>query len=130
MITDNRNAHINKHIISPANVKGLLHIIDDINTEMKKGKGHILIGKYQELYGQNLSSNINIPYVKNGIVRDLLVISNPDDAERLAYKHIFDEKAKEYMAAYRIQQWWHKITLSPEYKVGRKFINRKYDKLF
>jgi hypothetical protein len=88
MITDNRNAHINKHIISPANVKGLLHIIDDINTEMKKGKGHILIGKYQELYGQNLSSNINIPYVKNGIVRDLLVISNPDDAERLAYKHV------------------------------------------
>ena len=48
----------------------------------------------------------------------------------LTYENIFDEKAKEYMAAYRIQQWWHKITLSPEYKVGRKFINRKYDKLF
>jgi len=41
-----------------------------------------------------------------------------------------DKYAIEYMAAYRIQQWWYKITLSPEYVVGRKFINRKYDEMF
>ena len=46
-------------------------------------------------------------------------------------KQLFIEKAlMKYLAAYRIQQWWYKITLSPVYVVGRKFINRKYDKLF
>ena len=37
---------------------------------------------------------------------------------------------RRYMAAYRIQQYWYKITISPEYKLGRKFIERKYDKLY
>ena len=46
-------------------------------------------------------------------------------------KELFIEKEfREYIAAYRIQQWWYKITLSPEYAVGRRCINRKYDKLF
>ena len=46
-------------------------------------------------------------------------------------KELFIENAyKEHLAAYRIQQWWYKITLSPNYVIGRKFINRKYDKLF
>ena len=31
---------------------------------------------------------------------------------------IFNQKAKEYLAAYRIQQWWYKITLTPEYKMN------------
>jgi hypothetical protein len=45
----------------------------------------------------------------------------------------YEEKViiyRKYLAAYKIQQWWFNITLSPEYVVGRKFINRKYDKLF
>ena len=49
---------------------------------------------------------------------------------KLSYNTIFEEKAIKYMAAYRIQQWWYKITLSPVYVVGRKFINRKYDEMF
>ena len=35
-----------------------------------------------------MNTNINIPYVKNNIVRDLLIINHPDDSERLANKHI------------------------------------------
>ena len=51
--------------------------------------------------------------------------SHPDD------KTVFNNsKFREYMAAYKIQQWWHFITLSPTYKIGRKFINQKYDDLF
>ena len=46
------------------------------------------------------------------------------------YKNVFEKYAIEYIAAYRIQQWWYKITLSPEYAIGRKFINRKYDEMF
>ena len=34
------------------------------------------------------------------------------------------------MAAYKIQQWWKKILMSPHTKVGKKFINKKYDELF
>ena len=31
---------------------------------------------------------------------------------------------KEYLAAYKIQNWWLHITMSPYYKIGRKFIAR------
>ena len=85
---DKRDYNLNNCITSPATVNGLEATIDEIHIETNKGKNHILIRKYQHLYGDNLSSNINIPYVKNGVVRDLLVINNPDDSERLAYMHV------------------------------------------
>ena len=41
-------------------------------------------------------------------------------------KQLFIENAyNKYIAAYKIQQWWKHITMSPHYKIGRKFINRK-----
>ena len=43
------------------------------------------------------------------------------------FELLYEIKATEYMAAYRIQQWWYKITMSPYYKVGRKFIEKKID---
>lgn len=46
------------------------------------------------------------------------------------YELLFEIKAREYMAAYKIQQWWKHILLSPHTKVGQKFINKKYDELF
>ena len=40
-------------------------------------------------------------------------------------KQLFIENAyKEHIASYRIQNWWLKITMSPYYKIGRKFIDR------
>ena len=45
-------------------------------------------------------------------------------------QHYIEKEMRRYLAAYKIQQWWYKVTLSPEYVVGRKFINRKYDKIF
>jgi len=40
-------------------------------------------------------------------------------------KELFIEKAyKEHLASYRIQNWWIHITMSPYYKIGRKFIDR------
>ena len=46
------------------------------------------------------------------------------------YDSIEEKCRREYMAVYKIQQWWFRITLSPEYKIGRKFINKKYDECF
>ena len=49
---------------------------------------------------------------------------------KLSYKDIFEKKAREYMAAYKIQQWWFERKLSPKYKIGRKFINKMYEDCF
>ena len=46
-------------------------------------------------------------------------------------KESFIEEAyKKYLAAYKIQNWWKHITMSPYYAIGRKFIDKKYDELF
>jgi hypothetical protein len=41
-------------------------------------------------------------------------------------KHVY----REYMAAYKIQQWWFKILSNPHHKVGYRFIEKQYDLLF
>ena len=79
-----------------------------------------------------ISGNTNITW---DIIRE-----NPDkpwnwiaisDNKFQKEKHLFIEKEfREYITAYKIQQWWYKITMSPHYKIGRKFINKKYDELF
>ena len=37
---------------------------------------------------------------------------------------LFEDAYKKYLAAYKIQQWWKHITMSPYYAIGRKFIDR------
>ena len=45
-------------------------------------------------------------------------------------KELFIEKAyKEHLATYKIQNWWLHITMSPYYKIGRKFIDRSTNEL-
>ena len=40
-------------------------------------------------------------------------------------KELFIEEAyKKHLAAYKIQNWWKHITMSPYYAIGRKFIDR------
>jgi hypothetical protein len=41
-----------------------------------------------------------------------------------------EKQQREYMAAYKIQQWWKEITISPNYAIGRRFINKRFDELF
>lgn len=46
-------------------------------------------------------------------------------------KELFiNRKKREYIAAYKIQQWWYKVTMSPEYVIGRKFIEKRRAELF
>ena len=40
-------------------------------------------------------------------------------------KMFIQKKYREYIAAYQIQQWWYKITMSPQYQVGRKLIEKR-----
>jgi hypothetical protein len=46
-------------------------------------------------------------------------------------KELFIEKRmKEYLSAYRIQQYWDKAITNPSCTIGRNKINRGYDELF
>jgi hypothetical protein len=46
------------------------------------------------------------------------------------FKEYYEQRWREYMAVYKIQQWWKYITISPNYAIGRRFIERSYDNLF
>ena len=37
---------------------------------------------------------------------------------------------KEYLASYRIQQYWNKVSTDTHYRIGLNKVNRDYDKLF
>lgn len=63
-------------------------ILKEIQNEQKKGSLHILYQKY--LSTTNESSNLILPYYDeySSQLRELIIINNPKDAERLAAKHI------------------------------------------
>ena len=54
------------------------------------GKKHVLILKYIEQYGKSSTSNILIPHLNKDTheIEPYLIITDPDDAERLARAHI------------------------------------------
>tara|TARA_B100000795_G_C22796549_1_gene439626 strand:+ start:174 stop:1580 length:1407 start_codon:yes stop_codon:yes gene_type:complete len=85
---DKRDTNLNNNIISPASILGINNILNQIDIEKKKGKYHILISDYQKIYGENLNTNIIIPYIENDSIKDLVVINNPDDVVRISNKHI------------------------------------------
>ncbi len=39
-------------------------------------------------------------------------------------------ECRRYLAAYRIQQWWHRIREDPHHPVGIRRLEREYTKLF
>jgi hypothetical protein len=49
------------------------------------------------------------------------------ETERTNHKLV---EYKRYLAAYRIQQWWHRIRLDPHHPVGRRRLEREYEALF
>ena len=79
-----------------------------------------------------ISRNPNITW---GIIRDNLekpwnwksIFSNTFQKEKELF---FEDSYKEHLTAYKIQNWWFKITMSPYYKIGRKFIARDGIELF
>lgn len=75
---------------SPITDKGIIQSVIEIEREAKLGKDHLLYMKYQNKYGNGLSENLLIPYldISNKCITDLLVLSHPDDCERIACKHV------------------------------------------
>jgi len=64
-------------------------VLHEIEKQSLIGKDHILFKNYQKLHAKSLSDNIVIPYldVVNSILTDLILISHPDDCQRITMKH-------------------------------------------
>ena len=64
-------------------------VLHEIEKQSLIGKDHILFKNYQKRYAKSLSDNIVIPYldIANSTLRDLILISDPDDCQRVAMKH-------------------------------------------
>ena len=74
--------------------------------------------------------NINLDIIKNNPNEDwnwALICNLRFEIDK---EKFIINKYRKYLAAYKIQQWWKKITLSPHTEIGRRFINKKYDELF
>ena len=67
-----------------------LNTLNVIEKQSKIGKDHILYKNFQNLYGKSLSNNIVLPHldIPSLTLTDLILVSDPDDSERLAQKHI------------------------------------------
>ncbi len=87
----------------------------------------------KEWFSEDLSDNphLTIEFIKQN--SDLpwdfaeVLAANPLVKEKTKFT---DQKYREYMAAYRIQQWWHRIRLDPRHPVGIRRLEREYDQLF
>ena len=64
-------------------------ILQEIEKQSLIGKDNILFKNYQKLHARSLSDNIVIPYldIANSTLTDLILISDPDDCQRIAMKH-------------------------------------------
>ena len=86
------NYQLLNKIASPCEEKSIYNILEEIDKETLLGKNLVLYEKYQRTFGDNgLSSNIMIPcvdYQLNKTIRELIMVNNPEDAERLAEVHI------------------------------------------
>ena len=94
---DNFDYNLINKIACPLKNESLKQTLNLINIESSRGKILYLYKSYQELYGdRKLSSNIVVPMVDyffsrkqdNKKVVSLVVVNDPDDAERLAGDHI------------------------------------------
>ncbi len=103
-------------------------ITKDLNITVDIIKKHIDKPWSWEILSSN--ENITIKFIKENLDKPF----KWDQLSKLTFekeKNVFlTKKYREYLAAYKIQQWWKHITMSPHYAIGRKFINKKYDNLF
>lgn len=91
------NLNLKNSLYSPLNNQSELKVINEIELAEKKGMLHILYSKYDKQYGY--SQNILVPYLnkKTKSIADLIIVNNPDDAQRLAENHV---KKSPYLKKY------------------------------
>lgn len=83
------NDYLSKILPSPIKNKNRIQILQNIFNYFLDGKEFILYQKYQQKYGQNMSSNFVIPYYDeyNKKIVDMVILCNPNDCMRIAKEH-------------------------------------------
>ena len=71
-------------IPSPLDDNELIEVLKEIENAIMKGKVHFLYENYKNKYGRNFL----IPYLKNNIINDCIIISNHLDSKYLAKKNL------------------------------------------
>ena len=98
-IEDKINRNIIKTISGPLRLnhtkENIINICIEYNRSLAKGNNHLKINEYQENYSDmGLSSNIQIPIIEMvedtqmPILRDLFIISHPEDCKQIAEHNI------------------------------------------
>ena len=74
----------------PITKMGYMNSLIAIEKQSVIGRDHVLFTEFQKKYGNGLRENIILPYVdiENFTLTDLILVSDPDDCERIAKKHI------------------------------------------
>ena len=92
--TNSMNNELITNIPGPMNVNmssnenEIKKILKEIHSYFLRGKTHILFTKYQKLYGtKQESSNIIIPYIEKREVKNLIILCDPSDCQRIARAH-------------------------------------------
>ena len=74
----------------------------------------------------NDSLMFSFDLLKDKVIRHKIGRNNVSIYEFYEERELFqNQNYLKYMAAYRIQQWWYRISLSPKYKIGRKLIEQR-----
>ena len=72
----------------------------------------------------SLNPNITIDFIINNLDKPFdwgNISTNKFEKDKELF---IEEEYRKYLAAYKIQNWWKHITMSPYYAIGRKFIDR------
>lgn len=66
-----------------------LSILKNIESQSVLGKGHLLFHNYLKYFCHGTSNNMVVPYldISQLVLTDLVVLSHPDDCERVAKRH-------------------------------------------
>ena len=87
-MNDFRQFKLHNSIYNPYS-ENIDNILEEVQQYFLQGLVHKLVKKYRTKYCKTSLDNLIVPYIKNkNTIHDLIIVSDPRDAMRLATKHI------------------------------------------
>ena len=86
-LIDKRNKELISKIPGPMQDNSVYTVLKEIHSYFLQGIEHKLYEKYKNKYCDSDLSNILVPYLENNTIKDLIIISNPEDSQYLAKIH-------------------------------------------
>lgn len=73
-------------------------------------------------YGLSMNPNITIEIIMKNLDKPWVWRNFSNNTFEKEKKIFLEKRIREYMAAYKIQQWWYKASISPSLRNRRKLI--------